>query len=82
MEAAEALKSKVDYILLDNMSVAEVKECVDLRRSIDGKIEFEVSGNVTLDNVLAYAEAGVERISVGALTHSAKATDVSLNIVG
>ncbi len=82
MEAAEALKSKADYILLDNMPVEEVRECVALRKSIGSKIEFEVSGGVTLDNVQPYAQTGVERISVGALTHSFKATDVSLNIVG
>jgi len=64
------------------MPVEAIKECVALRKSIGGKIEFEVSGGVTLDNVLSYAQTGVERISVGALTHSAKATDVSLNIVG
>jgi nicotinate-nucleotide pyrophosphorylase (carboxylating) len=81
MELAEALKTKADYILLDNMSVKTVKEAVEMRKSIDAFMEFEVSGGINLDNVLEYANTGVERISVGGLTHSVPAVDVSLNIV-
>ncbi len=80
-ELAEALKSKVDYILLDNMPVELVRECVALRKQVGSRIPFEVSGGVRLDNVRAYAEAGVERISVGALTHGAPSLDISLDIV-
>jgi nicotinate-nucleotide pyrophosphorylase (carboxylating) len=80
-ELREALKSKADYILLDNMSVETVLEAVILRKKMASKIELEVSGGIHLENVLAYAQTGVERISIGALTHSAPCADISLNIV-
>ncbi len=82
MELKEALKTNVDYILLDNMSVDLVKEAVVLKKKTGSKIELEVSGGVNFDNVLAYAQTGVERISVGALTHQVSSIDVSLDIVG
>ncbi len=81
-EFAEALKSKADYILLDNMKPETIKEAVAMRQKAGSKIWLEVSGGVNLDNVRSYAETGVERISVGALTHSAVWLDLSLNIVG
>ena len=74
-EAQEALKLGIDRILLDNMSIVELKQAVALS---GGKAKLEASGNVNLDNVRAIAETGVEFISVGALTHSAPAFDVSL----
>ncbi len=82
MELKEALKSKADYVLLDNMTVDMVREAVTHRDKIRSKIELEVSGNVSLGNVRDYAETGVERISVGALTHAAPSIDISLDIVG
>lgn len=82
MELAEALKTKVDYILLDNMSPQTVKEALNMRLKAGSKIAYEVSGGITLDNVLDYAKLGVERISIGALTHDAHGIDVSLDIVG
>lgn len=81
-ELAEALKGRPDYILLDNMKPDLVKQAVDMRNKVGSKVLFEVSGGVTLDNVRAYAEAGVERISVGSITHSAPWLDISLDIVG
>ena len=81
-ELAEALKSKADYILLDNMSVETVKEAVAMRQKAGSKIQYEVSGGMNLETVRSYAETGVERISVGALTSSPPSLDVSLNIVG
>ena len=81
-ELAEALKSKASYILLDNMDPAKVKECIQTRAEAGSKIPFEVSGGITLENVRNYAELGVERISIGALTHTAPALDISLDIVG
>ncbi len=81
-EFAEALKAKVNYILLDNMPVERVEEAVAMRKKAGSKIDLEVSGRVNLDNVLAYAQTGVERISVGCLTHGAPAIDISLDIVG
>ena len=81
-EFAEALKSKADYVLLDNMKPETIKEAVSMRQKAGSKLWLEVSGGVTLDTVLSYAETGVERISIGALTHSALWLDISLDIVG
>ncbi len=81
-ELAEALKTRVHYVLLDNMSLETVKEAVRMRQKADPKIELEVSGGIRLENVRDYALTGVERISVGALTHSAPSLDVALDIVG
>ncbi len=82
MELKEALKSKTDYVLLDNMSVDMVREAVAHKKKIGSKIELEVSGGINLNNVREYAETGVERISIGALTHAAPSIDVALDIVG
>ncbi|MBI4353195.1 MAG: carboxylating nicotinate-nucleotide diphosphorylase [Candidatus Omnitrophica bacterium] len=82
MEFKEALKSRVDYILLDNMPVETVREAVALRQKAGVKVPLEVSGGINLENVTAYAELGVDRISVGALTHGATSIDVALDIVG
>jgi len=65
----------VDRILLDNMSLSEIAEAV---RLAGGRVELEASGGVKLENVRAIAETGVDFISIGALTHSAKAVDFSL----
>lgn len=67
----------VDIILLDNMNPEELREAVSLRRS---GLLFEASGGVTLESVRKIAESGVDRISVGALTHSACALDLSLEV--
>ena len=82
LELKEALKSKADYILLDNLSVENVREAFLLRKKMGSKIELEVSGGITLDNVKDYAQVGVERISVGLLTHASPSIDISLDIVG
>ena len=74
----EALALGVERILLDNMSPATMREAVEI---CAGKASLEASGNVTLDNVLEVAETGVDYISVGALTHSPRAFDVSLEFV-
>lgn len=74
-ELQKALQYSVDIILLDNFSLLKVSEAIPLRR---GGIQFEVSGGITLDNVRAYAETGVDFISIGALTHSAPAADMHL----
>jgi nicotinate-nucleotide pyrophosphorylase (carboxylating) len=80
-ELAAALAAPCEYILLDNFTADQVKEAVAFRKSQKIFIPLEVSGGVNLDNVAAYAKAGVERISVGALTHSVKAVDISLNLL-
>lgn len=74
-EFKEALELEVDRIMLDNMSVEDIKKCVKLNK---GKRKLEISGNVSLDRVRELAETGADYISVGALTHSVKAMDLSL----
>ena len=81
-ELQEAFKGKPDYILLDNMKPEMIRKAVEVRRKAELKIPFEISGGVNLDNVREYAETGVERISIGSLTHSAPWLDISLDIVG
>ncbi len=78
----DALKFAPDAILLDNMEPDRVRQAVKLLRSQDreGKILVEASGGITLGNVREFAEAGVDWISVGALTHSATAVDMSFKI--
>jgi len=78
LQVREALAAKVDMIMLDNMSVEAMRQAVGLAA---GRVPLEASGNMTLDRVRAVAETGVDFISVGALTHSAKAIDISLDFV-
>ncbi|MGC9455476.1 MAG: carboxylating nicotinate-nucleotide diphosphorylase [Phycisphaerae bacterium] len=77
-----ALTLPVDIILLDNMSVEQLAEAVYHRRraGLAGRIELEASGGITLGNVREVARTGVERIAIGALTHSAAAVDIGLDI--
>jgi len=74
-EVEQALAAGTPWILLDNMSLDELRGAVELA---DGRAELEASGGITLDTIRALAETGVDYISVGALTHSAPALDVSL----
>jgi nicotinate-nucleotide pyrophosphorylase (carboxylating) len=74
-EVAEAIDAGVPRLLLDNMSPDELRRSVEL---VAGRAELEASGGVTLETVRAAAESGVDYISVGAITHSAPALDVSL----
>lgn len=76
-ELAEVLPLNVDRIMLDNMSLAEMKEAVGI---VNGRCPLEASGNVTLETVAAIAATGVDYISSGALTHSVTALDISLNL--
>ena len=76
-EVQEALDRGVGRILLDNMSLTQMREAVAIN---DGRAKLEASGNVTLENVREIAETGVDLISVGALTHSARAVDLSMRI--
>ncbi|MGN0552158.1 MAG: carboxylating nicotinate-nucleotide diphosphorylase [Oscillospiraceae bacterium] len=76
-ELREALACKADVIMLDNMTCEQMKKCVEIA---DGKAVLEASGNVTLDNMAEVAATGVDIVSVGALTHSVKAFDISLKI--
>jgi nicotinate-nucleotide pyrophosphorylase (carboxylating) len=76
-ELDEALSLAPDFILLDNMSVETMAEAV---RRTGGKVPLEASGGVTLQTIRSIAETGVDRISVGALTHSVTALDISMRI--
>ena len=81
VELAESLlREPVDRVLLDNLSPEDVAKIVKLRNAKHPKMELEASGGVTPEIAKALAQAGVECISVGALTHSAKAIDFSLDI--
>ncbi len=76
-ELWEALNCKADIIMLDNMTTEQMAECVKIA---GGKSVLEASGNITLANAAEVARTGVDIISVGALTHSVKAFDISLRI--
>ncbi len=76
-QAREALSAGADIIMLDNMKVKDMRQVVELVR---GRAVLEASGGITLDNVRSVAKTGVNLISVGALTHSAKALDISLEL--
>ena len=80
-ELEVALEHRAEAILLDNMSVEDVKHSVERCAHTGRRIPLEVSGGITLDNVRAYAETGVNFISVGALTHSAPTVDMSMRVV-
>lgn len=73
-----ALRANPDWILLDNMSTEQLKRCVEL---CGGRSRLEASGGITLENIEAVAETGIDAISLGCLTHSAPAADLSLEIV-
>lgn len=76
-QVREAIKCSADIIMLDNFDLTEMKKAVKL---INGKCKIEASGNVSLDTVKQIAETGVDFISVGAITHSVKALDISLEL--
>jgi nicotinate-nucleotide pyrophosphorylase (carboxylating) len=77
-EARQAAESGADIIMLDNMSIPDMRACVEI---IKGRSKIEASGGITLDTVRSVAETGVDTISVGSLTHSAKALDIALRIL-
>lgn len=77
-ELQEAIKAGADIIMLDNMSVEDMKKAVKI---VDGKVTIEASGNISRSKVREIAESGVDMISVGALTHSVIAADISMKIV-
>lgn len=73
----EAINSKIDIVMLDNFTPSMVSDAIGI---VKGQAKVEVSGNISLDNIREYAKAGVDFISVGALTHSAPAADISMLI--
>ena len=76
-EVKEAVSAGADIIMLDNMNNDQMKECVEY---INGRAKTEASGNITLDNIAEVAKTGVDIISLGALTHSVKAFDISMKM--
>ena len=76
-QVSDGLEAGVDAMLLDNMTLDELRAAVAL---VGGRARLEASGGVTLENIRAVAETGVDEISVGALTHSARSLDVSLEL--
>lgn len=78
-ELIEAIDAGADVVMLDNMKLEDIKKAVTIA---DTKVTLEVSGNVTLKNIRSIAETGVDLISIGAITHSAPSSDISLKIVG
>lgn len=79
-ELEEAIEARADVIMLDNFSFADVREAVARVHKLPGRPLIEVSGGITLPRIAELAEAGVDLISVGALTHSAKAADIALDL--
>ena len=76
-ELEDAIQAGADGVLLDNMTPKEVVQCVERAA---GRVRLEVSGGIDASNIRAYAEAGVDYISVGAVTHSAAAVDINFRI--
>ncbi|MDO8747347.1 MAG: carboxylating nicotinate-nucleotide diphosphorylase, partial [Thermodesulfovibrionales bacterium] len=76
----EAVDGGADIVMLDNMSVQDMQEAVNIVRTSKKDVILEASGNVSLENVREVAETGVDLISIGALTHSATAVDISMKI--
>ena len=82
-ELKEALKLKPDIIMLDNMKVNDIKKAIALMSRAKNKgvrTKLEASGGITLKNVRSVAATGVDMISIGALTHSLKSADISLEV--
>jgi nicotinate-nucleotide pyrophosphorylase (carboxylating) len=77
-QVRQALESGVDIIMLDNMKPNDIRKAVTL---IDGRALVEVSGGVTLETLVEAANTGVDIISIGALTHSARSVDISMRVV-
>ena len=78
-ELKEAVAAGANLLLLDNMTMAEILQCVDYSKPY--QVELEISGNVNLDNIHTYAQSGVHRISIGALTKNIQAIDLSMRFI-
>ncbi len=77
-EFREAVDAGADIVMLDNMSIEDIKKAVKIA---GGRVKTEASGNINIKNVRKIAETGVDMISVGAITHSVTVADISLKIV-
>ena len=78
MQVAEAVKSSPDIIMLDNMTIAEINKSIKI---INKKAQIEISGGVNLKNIKKYSALKIDFISIGSLTHSARAVDIGLDII-
>ena len=76
----EALYVGVDMIMFDNMPLSMLKEAVKITKQYDPSVKLEASGGINLQNIKDIAETGVDFISIGSITHSAKAIDISMEI--
>ncbi len=76
----QALASSPDIVMLDNFSIPEMREAVEFTRTRRPGVMLEASGNVSLDNVRAIAESGVDYISVGGITKNIRAVDLSMRL--
>ncbi len=81
-EVARAVSAGADRVMLDNMSPEQMRDAIVLARAVESPPEIEISGGVTDESLAAIAELGAEFVSVGALTHSVKALDLSLKLEG
>ncbi|MBI4686929.1 MAG: carboxylating nicotinate-nucleotide diphosphorylase [Nitrospirae bacterium] len=79
-EAKEALSAGADIIMFDNMTLGEMRKAVTITRKLNASTIIEASGNVSLENAGDIAKTGVDMISIGALTHSARAVDISMKL--
>ena len=79
-ELDEALTLNVNRIMLDNMNITQINEAVRFIRARSRTIEIEVSGGISLDSATALADTGIDMVSIGALTHSAPAVDISMKL--
>jgi nicotinate-nucleotide pyrophosphorylase (carboxylating) len=79
-QVLEALESKPDIIMLDNMNMQNLKKSISAIRKKNSKIIIEVSGGINLENISNYCELDIDCISIGSLTHSVKAVDIGLDI--
>ncbi len=80
-EFSDALRGKPDIIMLDNMETHEISACIEIRKLSKVKPLLEASGGITLETVHEYAKTGVDMISVGELTDSVRAIDMSLELI-
>jgi nicotinate-nucleotide pyrophosphorylase (carboxylating) len=76
----EAIEAGADIVMLDNQTPEEAAKLVEMSHSLNPAVLIEASGNMSLETVRSYAEAGVDLISVGRITHSARAVDISFKI--
>jgi nicotinate-nucleotide pyrophosphorylase (carboxylating) len=79
-EVHQALEGGAESLVLDNMTPADIKKAIDIVREHNPKIPLEASGGINLENIKKYALPGLNYISVGAITHSATAVDLSMKI--